>query len=151
MIDLKYSEMLSLNNKLKNNLDSSPYSITVLSNIVVHQIREILEYLLRSEGINAIIELGDYDNIVQDSPKYKDSNAIIMFWELSNIISGLQYKIELLNNERLDEILEKTKTEINLVVKNLKNTPLILINKFTSLSFSSLNLRKNKRKGEIIK
>ena len=143
MIDLKYSEMLSLNNKLKNNLDSSPYSITVLSNIVVHQIREILEYLLRSEGINAIIELGDYDNIVQDSPKYKNSNAIIMFWELSNIISGLQYKIELLNNERLDEILEKTKTEINLVVKNLKNTPLILINKFTSLQFSSSNITAN--------
>ena len=98
MMELKYPEILKLNKEFGNNLNSSSYGITVLSNIVVHQIKEILEYLLRNEGINTIIELGDYDNIVQDSQKYKNSNTIIIFWELSNIISGLQYKIELLNN-----------------------------------------------------
>ena len=36
-----------LNKKLKNDLKSSHYNITVLSNIVVHQIKEVLEYLLR--------------------------------------------------------------------------------------------------------
>ena len=46
---------------------------------------------MRSEGINASVEIGDYDNIVQDSLKYQDSNIVIIFWELSNIVDGFQY------------------------------------------------------------
>ena len=143
MIELKYYEILKLNKELENNFKSNYYSITVFSNIVVHQIKEILEYLLRSEGINANIKFGNYDNIIQDSHKHKDSNAVIIFWELSNIIDGLQYKNNLLNNDQLDEILEKTKSEIDLLLKNLEKTSLVLINKFTSLPFSSYNIRKN--------
>ena len=74
MKGLKYSEILKLNKNLESNLKSIPYNIIVLSNITVHQIKEILEYQLRSENINAKVEIGDYDNIVQDSKKYKDSN-----------------------------------------------------------------------------
>ncbi len=142
-MELKYSNILKLNKDLENNLKLSSYGITVFANIIVHQIKEILEYLLRCEDINANVEFGDYDNIVQDSQKFKDLNTVIIFWELCNIIDGLQYKIELLNNEQLDEILEKTKSEIDLVLKNLQKIPLLLINKFTSLSFSSFNIRKN--------
>jgi len=143
MMELKYPEILKLNRELRNNLKSSSYSITVLSNIIVQQIKEILEYLLRDGAINANIEFGDYDNIVQDSQKYKDANAVIIFWELCNILDGLQYKVELINNDQLDEILEKTKSEIDLVLKNLEKTSLVLINKFTSIPFSYSNIRKN--------
>ena len=45
----------------------------VLSNIIVYQLKEIIEYTLRLEGIHAFVKIGDYDNIVQDSLKYKDS------------------------------------------------------------------------------
>ena len=127
-MELKYSEILRLNKELGNNLKSNSYGITVLSNIIVHQIKEILEYLLRKEDINANVKFGDYDNIVQDSEKYKDSNAVIICWELCNIIDGLQFRIELLNNDQLDEIFEKTKSEIDLVLKNLEKTSLVLIN-----------------------
>ena len=75
-MELKYSEILKLNKELKNNFQSSSFSITVLSNIIVHQIKEILEYLLRCEDINANVRLGDYDNVVQDSQKYKNTNAV---------------------------------------------------------------------------
>ena len=142
-MELKYYEILKLNKELGNNLTASPYSITILSNIIVHQSKEILEYFLREEGINANVEFGDYDNIVQDSKKYKDSNSIIIFWELCNVIDGLQSKIELFNNEQIDEIFKKTKSEIDLVLKNLKKTSLVLVNKFSSLQFSSFNIRKN--------
>jgi hypothetical protein len=144
MMEFKYSEILKLNKELGNKFKSSSYKITVLSNIIVYQIIEFLEYSLRTEGINANVVLGDYDNIVQDSKKYQDSNVIIIFWELCNIIDGLQYKVELLNDNQLDEILEKTKDEIDLVLKNLQKTSLVLINKFTSLSFSHYKIRKNK-------
>ena len=143
MRELKYSEFLRLNKELGTNLKSNPYNITILSNITVHQIMEILEYPLRTESLNANVEIGGYDNIVQDSKKYQDSNTVIVFWELSNIVDGLQFKIELLNNDQLDEILEKTKSEIDLVLKNFEKTSLVLINKFTDLHFCSFNLRKN--------
>ncbi len=143
MKDLKYSEILRLNKEIGNNLKSNPYKITILSNITVHQIKDILEYLLRTEGVNARVVFGDYDNIVQDSLKYKDSNLNIIFWEMCNIIDGLQYKVELFNDYQVDEVLEKTKLEINLVLKNLKKTSLVLFNKFTPLAFSISNIRKN--------
>jgi len=143
MMELKYSEILKLNKELGNNLKSSSYDITVLSNIIVHQFKEIFEYVLRKEGINTNVKFGNYDNIVQGTLKCRDQNAVIIFWELCNIIDGLQYKVELLNNDQLNEILEKIKSEIDLVLKNLVKTSLVLINKFTSLHFSSFNIRKN--------
>ena len=58
-----------------------------------------MEYTLRVESIPAIVKSGNYDNIIQDSMKYKDLNSCIIFWELCNVIDGLQYKIELLNDD----------------------------------------------------
>jgi len=144
MINLKYSEILKLNNILSNTLKSSSYNVVVLSNITINQIKEILEYSLRTENINANVKVGDYDNIVQDSFKYFEQPAlIIIFWELCNIMDGLQFEIELFDDEKLDAILDKTKLEIDLVLKNLGKTSLVLFNKFTSLQFSSSNIRKN--------
>ena len=141
---LKYSEILKLNKELGDQLKSDLYGITILSNIIVHQLKELLEYQLRTEGLNAEVGFGDYDNIVQDSQKYKDSNAVIIFWELCNIIDGMHYKIELYNKDQLNEILEKIKSEIDLVLVNLEKTSLVLINKFESLTFSYSRIRKNK-------
>lgn len=141
--NLKYSEILKINTKLGSNINSNSYNISVLSNITINQIKEILEYVLRNEDINANVRIGDYDNIVQDSIKYENSNVVIIFWELCNIIDGLQYKIELFDNDQFNAMLEKTKSEIDLVLKNLNKTSLVLFYKFTSMPFSSLNLRKS--------
>ena len=143
MIDLRYSEILKLNKQLEDKLESDSYDITVLSNIIVHQIKEILEYALREKNINAEVNIGNYDNIVQDSKVYQKSKLIIIFWELCNIFEGLQYKIELFNDSQFDEIINKIKAEIDLILKNLKNTNLLLINRFTSLQFSSFNIGRN--------
>ena len=141
---MKYSELLKLNKELSSKFESNRYQINVISNIIVHQLKEILEYRLRTEGINAYTEFGDYDNIVQDSHKYSKSNAIIIFWELSNIVDGLQYKIELYEEVQFNELLKKTKAEIDLVLTNLEKTSLVLINKFTSLPFQYQNIRRKK-------
>ena len=133
MNNLKYSEILRLNKELESNTQRSLYTIALLSNVVVHQGKEIIEYLLRDTGINANIELGDYDNIVQDSQKQGKSDATIIFWELANLVDGLQYKIELLTDDEIEAIEQKTKSEIGFTIKHLENSPLILINKFSSL------------------
>ena len=140
---VKYTDLLKKNNEYAKNLPEDVYAITTLSNIVVEQLNYILEYSLRVDGVPAMLSASDYDNIVQDSQKNQHSNAIIIFWELCNIIDGFQYKIELLDTSQLDAIIEKIKSEIDFVLNNLEQTPLVLINKFTSLSFSNLNIRKN--------
>jgi len=132
----KYADILKINTDLKDNHLVALYNILVLSNITINQIKEILEYTLRKEGINANVKIGDYDNIVQDSTK--NSNAVIIFWELCNIVDGLQHKIELYNDKQFNEILEKTKLEIDLVLENLSKTSLVLFNKFTAMPFSGI-------------
>lgn len=141
--NIKYSKILKINSELYKSLPDEKYEIKVLSTIITSQLNEILEYTLRVEDVPAIVKSGDYDNIVQDSFKYKDANAVIIFWEIINIVDGLQFKIELLNVDQFDEILEKTKSDIDLVLKNLEKTSLILINKFTSIHFCNSNIRKN--------
>jgi FkbH-like protein len=138
---LKYSEILKLNRELGIAKEFN-FTIAVLSNITVHQVKEIIEYSLRSENISAVVQIGEYDNIVQDSSKFK-SSAAVLFWELSNLVDGFQYKANLLPDDELNQFIKKTKAEIDLVLENLKPAPLILLNKFSSLIFNHLQLKEN--------
>lgn len=138
--NFKYSDILEANRKLGKNMVGKSYKVAILSNITVNLIEDILEYSLRIEGINVGVWVGNYNNIVQDSLKYKDSRAVIIFWELCNIIDGLPLKIELLSDKQFDELIETVKSEIDLVLKNLEKTSLVLINKFTPLLFSNSHL-----------
>src|SRR5262249_19320068 len=97
-MELKYSEILRRNAALAKTLPTDTYAIAVLSNIVVPQLKDLLEHTLRIEGIPAVVTLGDYDNVVQDSLKYRDADVVIVFWEPCNIVDGLQYKIELFSD-----------------------------------------------------
>lgn len=142
--ELKYSEILSLNRELGNKLSAEPeFKIAVLSNIIVNQLKDVLEYSCRSEGINATSQFGDYDNIVQDSSKYKASSTVIVFWELCNLTDGFQYNSNILTEEELNSLIQKTKSEIGFVINEFKNTPLVIFNKFSSLVFNHLQLKEN--------
>jgi len=141
---VKYADILKYNKELGDYLESNFYNIAVFSNITINQIKEICEYSLRTEGINAHVQIGDYNNIVQSSIKFKQSNMVVVFWEASNIIDSMPFKIESLDDDQQDAILKKTKLEIDLVLRNLQKTPLILFNKFTTIQFSNFNIRENK-------
>lgn len=143
MKELKYSEILSANREIEESLSGNRYEMAVLSNIVTSQIKDILEYALRVHGINAHVKFGDYDNIVQESEKFRDTNLVIIFWELANIIDGLQYKANLMDDNEINNLISKVKAEIDFVISNLKKTSMVLINKFSSLIFNYQNLRRN--------
>ena len=147
MINLKYSEILKLNNELEKGNQIDFYNILLLSNIEVHQIKEVIEYSLRTEGINANVELGGYDNIVQESKRQQNIHATIIFWDLTNLIDGLHFKIDLFSDNEIAGIESKVKAEIDFTLKNLKDCPLIMINKFSSLLFSSFNIGKSRLDG----
>lgn len=139
-MELKYSEILQRNAELSRNLPRDRFEIAVLSNVTVFQVKEILEYALRVENIPAAVTVGDYDNIVQDSLKYKDADLVIVFWELCNIIDGLQFKIEIFDDQEMGEIFDRTKAQIDFVFKNLKDTSLVLLNTFTGIQFSAMGV-----------
>jgi FkbH-like protein len=111
---------------------------------MVHQAKEIGEYTLRCNAINALVEIGGYDNIVQDSATFKDSNVVLILWEIYNFIDGLQYKIEFLSQTELAELVNKIKIEIDIVFNNLDSTSLVIINRFSSLIFNQYELSDNK-------
>jgi FkbH-like protein len=141
---MRYNEIIKLNNELEKQIQGEEYKVAILSNIMIHQSKEICEYLLRAESINANIFLGGYDNIVQDSSRFQDTNAIIIFWEIYNIVDGFHYKIDNLKEAEFKDFIQKIKVEIDLVLSNLDATPLILINKFSSLIFGRFQLSTNR-------
>lgn len=140
---LKYFEILARNAELKKTFSGKPYKIAILSNIITSQLNEILEYTLRSTGINAETLSGNYDNIVQDSHQCDEYHTVIIFWEAANIIEGGQYKINLMSVDEVNGIIDKVKLELELTLKNLNNIPLVLFNRFSSVAFTSSNLENN--------
>jgi FkbH-like protein len=141
MKDLKFDEIISKNKKIKEQLSGTPkYGISILSNITVAPLKEIMEYSLRLENINADVQFGNYDNIVHDSITFKKSNLVIVFWELSNVIEGFHYKANCMNKDEIDQIVEKIKSEIVFIFSELHNTSLVLFNKFSSAVFNSIRL-----------
>jgi FkbH-like protein len=140
---MKYTDILSENSRLEKHLQDERYSIKVLSNIVVNQLDDILEYYSRRSSIPAVVSFGEYDNIVQDSIKLMDENLVIIFWELANLIDGLQYRSEILSNDDIRALEEKTFAEIKLVFDSLADIPLVLFNRFSSLVFSHNAITQN--------
>ena len=144
---MKFQEIIVKNRELEGCDNESKYKVTILSNIMVHQSKEICEYFLRMESINAKVSLGEYDNIVQDSKKNQNQNvnAVLIFWEACNFINGLHYKIDSLSQLEFQNIEEKIKDEIDRVLVNLKDIPLILINRFSLLAFNQFSLVKKEK------
>jgi len=143
MRNKNFSEIISDNKKLgkklkQNNIQT--YKIGILSNIMIHQSKDIGEYFLRKQEILAEIKFGDYDNICQDSYNFCDQNTIIIFWELCNLIDGIQYKINNLSHSKINDLVDKVNKEMNITFENLKKVPLVIVNRFSSLIFTQHNL-----------
>ncbi len=143
---MKYSEIIKLNKALEGQVYGPEYNISIISNIMVHQSKDICEWLLRTESINAKVTLGEYDNIVQDCQRLHSADSVILFWEACNFIDGLQYKINLYSEKDFNEIVDKVKLEIDIVLAALKQTPLVIINRFSSLIFDQFSLSKSNLK-----
>ena len=143
MTMMKFADILKLNRMLGEQLTQSPeYRIAVISNITIHQIKEVLELTLRERGLNGHVTIGDYDSIVQDSLKFSDYNAVLVFWEVCNLIDGLENKSYCMLPADIADLAARVEGEIVLILRNLGKTPIVLLNKFSSQAFSSNVLRK---------
>lgn len=144
MRDLKYAEILARNRELGTALkDVRPYRIALLSNIVVAQMRELLEFSLRRNGIHAQVTLGEYDNVVQDAKRFDDVDAVVVFLEPANLIDGLHAMVESLPTDSLEDLATRVEGEISLVLNSLRDVPLVLFNRFSTLLFCRDDLRES--------
>lgn len=137
MENLKYSEILQQNHLLKETINGVPYKISVLSNVTINSIKEILEYSLRTNQINPSVEPGNYDNIVQDSSKCKNSHLVIVFFDMLNIVDSVSTFFEDLNDDLYNNLKNRIYSEIDIILDNLKECQSVIFNTFSSSYFIS--------------
>jgi FkbH-like protein len=128
---MKYLEILKKNKELDLKVTGEIYRVAVISNITISPIKEILELQLRENGLNAEVTIANYDAVVQESHRFSNFNAVVVFWELFNLINDLQCKAYLMTSEELDRITNKVGAEIEIVLRILKKVPLVIINRFS--------------------
>jgi FkbH-like protein len=129
---MKYTDILKKNKELAKELICEKYKIALISNITISQLKEVLELSLREKRINAEVTIADYDLIVQESHRFSDFNAVVIFWELINLVDGLQSKIYLMGQDEINRLANKVESEIDIVLRNTKNVPLVIINQFSA-------------------
>jgi FkbH-like protein len=138
---MKFIDVIKLNHELGENLTGNEYKVAVISNITINQIKEFFELSLRTEGINTKVIVGGYDSIAQDSIDFAQMQAVLVFWEAGNLVDGLHCKADVMTQDDLEALEGKIEREIDFVLRNLQNTSLVLVNRFSSLLFSSGALR----------
>ena len=137
-----YLELLKANSDLKQKGQLHTLELLVLNNITVNPIKDYLEYNCALNNIKANVTFGDYDNIVQNAQEFElNGRVVIIFWELVNVLHGLEYKIGSFNDKDLNAIEQKIQTELSLVFEALSKSPLVIMNRFTALPFCFLQTK----------
>ena len=135
MEKLSYLQILKQNKALSETHFPNNVKIKVLNNITINAVKEVLEYVLRTNNINPEINFGNYDNIVQDSIDCKDFEAVLVFFDLIGIVENYSSYIENINEETYQKLKNKIENELLLVLKNLELNSSVIINSFTSQFF----------------
>jgi FkbH-like protein len=151
MENLKYSEILKQNKLLKDKVTGDPFKVFILSNVTVNPFKEIAEYNLLLNGINPSVEIGNFDNIVQDSAKGSDANMVIIFYDVLNIIDSISVFFEDIDDESFEQIEKRICAEIDLIFSNLKETPCVIFNTFSSFAFPAGFLQQTKLEHFVLK
>ena len=144
MENLKYTEILQLNKALVGTINAKPYEIGVLSNVTVNSFKEVLEYSCRLNQIEPKVEIGNFDNIVQDSAVLKNKDLIIIFYDVLNIVDQVSEFFEDLEEEKYNNLKNKLFTEIDIIFENLSNTASVIFNSFSSAYYNNNNVQVSK-------
>jgi FkbH-like protein len=132
---IKYGDLLRRNAALAQT--SGPqFRVAVLANITIASIKEVLEFSLRSRGISASVIIGDYDNVAQDSARFRDHDAVVIFYELSAFVDNLPFELHRIDRSGIDALISKAKQELAFTFDVLANAKLVVLNLLTPLPFT---------------
>lgn len=137
MENLKYTEILQLNKALVGKIESKPYQIGILSNVTVNSFKEILEYSCRLNQIEPNIEIGNFDNIVQDSATFNNKDLVVIFYDTLNVVDNVSSFFEDLDEAMYQDLKNKLFSEIDIIFNNLKSATSVIFNSFSSAYFVS--------------
>jgi FkbH-like protein len=144
MENIKYTEILRLNKTLAGTIHSKPYEIGILSNVTINSFQEILEYSCRLNQIEPIVEIGNFDNIVQDSLAFNNKDLIIIFYDVLNIVDQVSDFFEDLEENKYNNLKNKLFTEIDIIFDNIRNTASVIFNSFSSAYYNNNNIQVSK-------
>ena len=113
------------------------FEIHILSNIVVNELKNVLEYNLRINNLNVDCFIADYDNIIQSIDKSKKAECIIIFWELSNIFIDILHTQDTISDKKIYDLEKKFFDQIDYIFENLKNSRMVIFNKFSLNQFNN--------------
>lgn len=133
--DLPYADLLEKNYHLGSSIVNDQYRVALLSNIVINQLSDFLEFQLRTHGLPAVVKVGAYDNILQDSLKYSSSRLVVVFWETCNLIKDFHHTVECLDSTYLNKLFDDVTLKLDLFFRGIDKTHLVLFNKFSSTLF----------------
>jgi FkbH-like protein len=123
-------------NKANLSANIHKLDISLIGNITLNPLRDILKYYLNKKNLDSNINYGDYNSIVSDSIKYKNSDLIIIFWEFLNLSDSFSLDYSMLEDEVIDGLIEKTKNAIKLTIDELKDSKLVIFNSFSRAYFA---------------
>ena len=137
IIEKTYLEIIKMNKGISLNANEEKLTVTVLSNITFNKIKDVLELPLKFNGINAEVNFGNYDNIIQDSISYSKSDTVIIHQELSNLSTKIIQNQIHFDEQTKIELINEYKTQIDLILQNLNQTRLIIYNQYSTINFFS--------------
>lgn len=141
-MQLKYHALLEENERLGKQLERS-YRIGVLSNVIVHPAKEVIEHALRSEGLGATVDIGEYNNILQDCGRFAAHDCLLIFWDAANLVEDLPFRLHEFNSGKLSDLISEIKKQMDYVFTKLASAKLVLINKLSAAPFSVYSRRRN--------
>ena len=139
-MEIRYHQLLQRNSEFGSRLNLN-FRIGVMSNVTIDQFKEVIEYAMRQEGIGAVAEVGEYDNIVHDSERFAGYECVIIFWEVANLVEGLPFRFHEFEKTKLDELIAHTQSKIRFAFERLNSAKLVLFNRFSAVPFT-FNSRK---------
>jgi FkbH-like protein len=137
MIDLKYTEILALNKTTQLPALTPDYRIAILSNVTINSITEILSFSCKLNGIQPHIEIGNYDNIVQDCLQYRQHDLVIIFFDTLNIIDSYSGFFEDMDDELFEAFKKKLQTSLQLIFDTLSTSASVIFNSFSDLYYTT--------------
>lgn len=129
MKQLSYNTILKENRELGKKLQKDPFNILVVSNSVVENVREFMEYELRLHGIYAVVDIGGFDNMLEDTLNVK--HQILVIWlDTWNLTPDFYVNPERYNEGYLEDLEKNLRNKIDTILQNGSHVPLIVFNSF---------------------
>ncbi len=147
MRNIKYADIVkSIADKSGVEENAIPYNISVISNITLNNLSDITKYYLRTRGLDPKVTIGGYDNVIQDSYYQENTDLIIVHIDMIKLFENADGFIEDLPDNSIEQIIDSTFSNIDILVNNLRKVPAVIFNSFTGANIYSDPLVESKTK-----